>query len=89
MAAGGLHRREHRTSLDASSWARRPGASIELHEHRRELVEGHGGRELVERIAGDGGKVGVERHGGRAWIEAEPDRGARVFLALPERKEAA
>lgn len=25
----------------------------------------------------------VERHGGRAWAEGQPDHGARVFLALP------
>lgn len=50
--------------------------------HGRDEFPGAGvGLAIVRRVA--------ERHGGRAWIEAEPDRGARVFLALPERKEAA
>jgi signal transduction histidine kinase len=44
--------------------------------HSRDEFPGAGvGLAIVRRIA--------ERHGGRAWAEAEPGRGARVFLALP------
>jgi len=50
--------------------------------HGRDEFPGAGvGLAIVRRVA--------ERHGGRAWIEAEPDRGARVFLTLPEPREAA
>jgi light-regulated signal transduction histidine kinase (bacteriophytochrome) len=46
--------------------------------HARDAFPGVGvGLAVVRRVA--------ERHGGTAWAEGDPERGARIFLSLPRR----